>query len=88
MKCLICLQKIKFGEQIFWGNQVECRGSGEDDFSYSEASEGLVGGICLLCLKNPAAVARTPNMATPEPVEEELVSIVKRSDALSILNGA
>lgn len=86
MKCLICKQQIEFGEQIFWGNQMEYCGPGDDDCSYSEASRGLMGGVHLFCLESPAAVVRTPNMAVPERVEEE--SVVSRSDALAIFDGA
>lgn len=85
MECLICRQNIKPGEQIFWGSQMECNGPGESDCSYSGASEGLVGAVHLSCLESPADAARTPNTAVSEPVEEELVSIVERSDALSLL---
>lgn len=84
MECLICRQKIKPGEQIFWGNQMEYCGPGEDDCSYSEASEGLIGAIHLLCLESPAQPAKTLNTVVPECVEEELV--VQRSDALSLFD--
>jgi hypothetical protein len=83
MECLVCRQKVKPGEQIFWGNQMECHGPGEYDCSYSEASEGLMGAVHLFCLENSTGVVKTPNMAVPEPVEEE--SVVQRSDALGIL---
>lgn len=85
MKCLVCLENIKLGEQIFWGNQVECCGDGESDCIYSEASSGLVGCICLSCLKSPPAVPRTANTMIPEPVETE--AVVQRSDALAIFDG-
>lgn len=80
MECLICHQKIQSGEQIFCGNQVECCGPGENDFSYSEAFEGVVGAIHLSCLENPGEVVKTPDMAVPE-------SVVERSDALDIFEG-
>jgi len=79
MECLVCRQKIKPGEQVFWGSQMECDGHGENDCSYSEASEGLVGAVCLLCLQSPAEAMITPNTAVPEPVME---SVVTRSNAL------
>ena len=84
MECLICCQKIKFGEQIFWGNQMECCGPGEDDCSYSEASEGLMGAIHLFCLESPAQPVKTLNTVVPELVQKELV--VQRSDALSLFD--
>lgn len=85
MECLVCHQKIKLGEQIFWGTQMEYCGPGNDDCIYSEASRGLMGGIHLSCLESPVAVARTPNTVVPERVEEE--SVVSRSDALAIFDG-
>lgn len=78
MNCLICGQKITPSEQIFFGNQVIYDGPGENDFSYSASLEGLVGAIHLSCLKDPLAVARTPNSSHSE--------VVKRSDALAILD--
>lgn len=78
MECLVCCKKIKLGEQIFWGNQVDYCGPGESDCSYSGASEGLVGGIHLLCLKSPAETTRTSNTVVPESI------VVSRSDALGI----
>ena len=85
MECLVCHQKIHPGEQIFWGNQMECCGCGESDCSYSEASDGLMGAVHLSCLERPTEIARTSNTAVPEPVEEE--SVVSRSDALSLFDG-
>lgn len=85
MECLVCHQKIHPGEQIFWGNQMECCGCGESDCSYTNASEGLMGAIHLICLENPTEAATTPNTTTLEPVEEE--SVVTRSDALFLFDG-
>ncbi len=84
MECLVCRQKIKFGGQIFWGNQMEYCGPEESDFSYSEASGGLMGAIHLSCLESPAAATRTSNTVVPECIEEE--SVVSRSDALGLFD--
>ncbi len=90
MVCIVCNRKIKSGEQVFWGNQVEFRivtlscGSLEDNFSYSGAQEGLMGAIHLSCLNRPAGVVETLNAVVPEIVVEE--SVVQRSDALSIFD--
>lgn len=84
MKCLICSQEIRSGEQIFWGSQMACAGPGESDCSYVGASDELVGAIHLACLKSPAGTAKTLNTAVPEPDEEEFV--VQRSDALALFD--
>ncbi len=83
MECLVCRQKIKLHEQIFWGNQVECCGPGDSDCSYLSDSGGLMGAIHLSCLESPTAVTRTPNAEVPESE-----SVVERSDALSLLDGS
>lgn len=85
MKCLVCCQKIEFDEQIFWGSQMKYCGPGEDDCSYSNDSEGLMGAIHLSCLENPTASTRTLNTVSPESIVEE--SVVQRSDALAIFDG-
>lgn len=85
MKCLVCCQKIEFNEEIFWGNQMKYCGPGEDDCSYSNDSEGLMGAIHLFCLENPVPATKTPNTVPPDPVIEE--SVVQRSDALAIFEG-
>lgn len=87
MKCLVCCQKIEFDEQIFWGNQMKYCGPGEDDCSYSNDSEGLMGAIHLSCLENPIAPTGTPNTVVYEVVEKESGSVVERSDALAIFEG-
>jgi hypothetical protein len=79
--CIVCNRKINFGEQVFFGNQVEYCGPGEDDCSYSGAMEGLMGAVHLSCLDRPAGVAETQNTAVPETE-----SVVERSDALSIFD--
>jgi len=79
MECLVCRQKIKPGEQIFWGNQMIYCGPGEHDCSYSEAASGLVGAAHLGCLENRIAAARELNTVVSEPVVE---SVVTRSNAL------
>ncbi|KKN98995.1 hypothetical protein LCGC14_0142400 [marine sediment metagenome] len=84
MECLICNGKIQPGEEIFYGNQVEY--STDGSWSYSKESEGLVGAIHLMCLRNPVAATRMSNTATPEFVGEEF--LVQRSDALSLLEGS
>lgn len=78
MVCIVCNRKINLGEQVFWGNQVEYCGPGDDDCSYSG---GLMGAMHMFCLDRPAEAARTPDVVVPEPV-----SVVERSDALSILD--
>jgi hypothetical protein len=83
MYCIVCHQKIKSGEQIFWGSQMECCGNGEIDCSSSGASDGLMGAIHLFCLESLIEAAKQPNTAVCEPVVEE--SVVARSDALSLL---
>ena len=82
MECLVCRQKIRPGDQVFWGNQMEYCGPGESDCSYSGDSEGLVGGIHLLCLESPAVAREMANTAVSETVEE----VVSRSDALGLLD--
>lgn len=82
MKCLICNQAIKSGEQIFWGNQMACAGPGESDCSYVGASNELVGAIHLSCLKSPAGAAKR----IIRPIEEVSESVVERSDALAMFD--
>lgn len=84
MKCLVCKSEIDVGEQVFYGTQMVRCGPGKDDYSYSEASGGFVGGIHLSCLERPVGVVRMPDMVVPESVESLVVS---RSDALGIFKG-
>ncbi|KKN91255.1 hypothetical protein LCGC14_0221230 [marine sediment metagenome] len=88
MECLVCRQKIKLHEQIFWGNQMECCGPGDSDCSYSGDSGGLMGAIHLSCLESPTAATRTPNTTVSEPLEKKSKSesVVERSDALALFN--
>lgn len=86
MECLVCHQKIKHGEQIFFGSQGVCRGETDWDCGCFEGVEELVGVVHLCCLASPAETAKRPNMVVPEPVEESAV-LVRRSDALSLLTG-
>ena len=86
MKCLICLQKIQYGEHVFWGSQMVCDGPGYADFHDLPASDDSMGVVHLSCLRSPAAIAKTPNSAIPEFVDEECGSIVERSDALSLFD--
>jgi hypothetical protein len=78
MECLVCHQKIKSGEQIFFGSQMRCCGFGEYDCSYSGALDELVGALHLSCLKSPIAVI-------PEPAEESEL-VVQRSNALGMFD--
>lgn len=89
MECLVCRQTIHPGERIFAGTEgVCCVDSDWEgcclDLGYSGGSGELSGVIHLSCLESPVVVTATPNMASPELVEEELV--VRRSDALSLLD--
>ncbi len=86
MECIVCNQKIKLGENVFYGTQMVYCGPGESDCEYSGAIEGLVGGVHVSCLESPLEIARTTNRVVVEPVEEKSESVVKRSDALSLLS--
>lgn len=83
MDCLICLENIKSGEQIFFGNQMECSGPGEIDCVYSESLGGLMGAVHISCLNNSLEVVKTRNTAIPECYDQEVV--VQRSNALDLL---
>lgn len=84
MECLVCQQKIKPGEQVFWGSQMICDGPGYADFNYSLASNDSMVVVHVSCIESLVPVAKTSNTATPEPVEEE--SLVKRSAALALFD--
>lgn len=89
MKCLVCLQKINPGEEVFWGTQMSCSGYGDNDCEYSEALEGIMGAVHLICLQSPSDTPRSSNIAIDEPVlvidrTSKEGSMVERSDALSI----
>jgi hypothetical protein len=88
MECLVCLQKIECGEKIFLGSQGVCRGETDWEYGCSNGAGELVGVIHLSCLESPAQPAKTPNTVVPERVEEEseMVSVVERSDALSLFD--
>lgn len=85
MECLVCHQKIKSGEHVFWGSQMICDGPEHMDFHYFPASDNSMGVMHLSCLESPAAAATTPNGTVLEQVEEQLA--VTRSDALAIFDG-
>ena len=79
MRCILCLQKINSGEQVFWGNTVVCCGPGEIDFDYSLVSNNLMGAIHMSCLNNSVEVKEKSNWKCFE-------SVVERSNALSLFN--
>lgn len=84
MECMICRQKIKCGEQIFFGSQGVCLGEFDWGYGCSDGTEELVGSVHISCLQSPAAAIVSTNTALPECVEEECV--VQRSDALALLD--
>jgi len=83
MHCLICRQKIKPGEQIFFGNQVQY--IDEDGWSYSGDQETLIGALHLSCIESPPAAPKTLSTMVPGYGEEGSKTMVSRSDALSML---
>ena len=84
MECLVCRQKIKPGEQIFWVTPVVFCGPEDGDVDHVDASDDFTPAVHRICMESPTEAAKTPDTATPEPAEEE--SVVQRSDALALLN--
>lgn len=76
MKCLVCNNEIKVGEQIFAGSQVECCGNGEMDYAWSDSCNCLTGAIHLLCIQSLTELATIRNRPDTE--------CVVRSDAMSL----